>query len=311
MNKVIVICGPTASGKSAFALKLAQNYKELDPIIINADSMQLFKDIEIIAASPSKQDKEIIQHELYGILKAHDYCSVANYVKMAAETIKNALSAGRLPIVVGGTGMYINALMFGYSPIPEIDQDLRLKARKKLEEEGNNAFFQELVRLDPLITNKLNPGDSQRILRAYEVIKQSGKSILEYHAESPIEPLPNCRFKVTMLNPERKFLYKSCNDRFLHLLDKGALREVESLMQKKLKPEAQVLKALGVRELIDFHTGKLLLPEAIKLAQTKTRQYAKRQVTWFTHQIIEKQVIDYNGFEEFKAILNHINITPQ
>jgi tRNA dimethylallyltransferase len=311
MNKIIVICGPTASGKSAFALKLAQNYKELDPIIINADSMQLYKDIEIIAASPSKQDKDIIPHELYGILNAEDYCSVADYVIMAAETIKNALSARRVPIVVGGTGMYINALMYGYSPIPEIDPDLRLQARKKLEEEGNQAFFQELVSLDPLIANKLNPGDSQRILRAYEVIKQTGKSIIEYHAKPAIEPLPNCQFKVIMLNPERKFLYKSCNDRFLHLLDKGALKEVEALMKINLKPDAQILKALGVRELMDFHAGRLLLPEAIKLAQTKTRQYAKRQVTWFTHQITEKEVIDYKSFEEFNAILNYINIIPQ
>jgi tRNA dimethylallyltransferase len=301
MNRVLVICGPTASGKSAFALKLAEHYQERNPVIINADSMQLYKDIAIIAASPTEQDKALITHELYGILKAQDYCSVADYVKIASQLIQEKLAQGRLPIIVGGTGMYVNALMFGYSPIPDIDPALRLHARKLLKDIGNENFFVELIKLDPLVAEKLNPGDSQRILRAYEVIKQSGKSIVEYHALPPIQPLSGIDFKVIMLSPERDLLYKICNERFLQLLEKGALQEIQKLMDQNLSPDLQVFKALGVTELISYLKGDISLEESIKLAQTKTRQYAKRQVTWFTHQIPDKTVLEYKNFEEYES----------
>jgi tRNA dimethylallyltransferase len=308
MNKVIVVCGPTASGKSAFAMHLAQKYGHFNPVIINADSMQLYKDIAIIAASPSTEDKKFIPHKLYGILDAQNYCSVADYVELAAKSIQDELKAGKLPILVGGTGMYINALMFGYSPIPDIAPELRLQARQKLNTVGNEQFFKELAILDPLAAEKLNPGDSQRILRAYEVIRQSGKSILEYHALAPIQPLHKINFEVIMLNPERNFLYNSCNERFIELIGKGALQEVKDLMEKDLKPDSPVFKALGVKELMDFHAGKVLLSEAVKLAQTKTRQYAKRQVTWFTHQIKVKQVISYDDFAKFNAAIKAFSL---
>ncbi len=300
MNKVLIICGPTASGKSAFALKLAANRKAT---IINADSMQLYKDIQIISATPSTEDKSIIPHELYGILNASDYCSVADYVKIASSKIQEVISRGSLPIIVGGTGMYINSLMFGFSPIPNIDADLRLTAREKLLSEGNQSFYTKLTQLDPLVAGRLNPGDSQRILRAYEVMIQSGKSIFEFHAVPPILPLPDYEFKVVMLNPKRSVLYKSCNDRFHQLLAKGAMLEVKALIDQNLPRNLQLFKALGVSELIAYIEGKVTLEEAILLAQTKTRQYAKRQVTWFTHQVKDKIIIDLDAEEQFQEFI--------
>jgi tRNA dimethylallyltransferase len=305
MNEVAIVCGPTASGKSALALRLAQIFD--NAVIVNADSMQLYKDIQIIAASPTKLDKAQVTHKLYGILEATDYCSVAEYVNITSKLIQGLLHEGKKPIIVGGTGMYINALMFGYSPIPDIDPNLRKSARVKLKEWGNERFFKELTVLDPQITNKLHAGDSQRILRAYEVIMQSGKSIIDYHVLPPIQPLPAIKFKVYMLNPERNFLYDTCNNRFHQLIKNGAIEEVEALLHLGLPEETQTFKALGVREIIEYVEGNTSLKDAISVAQTKTRQYAKRQVTWFTHQIEEKQIISYNSFAEYDKILQGLN----
>ena len=307
MNQLIVVCGPTASGKTHYALKLAASLKDYNPEIINADAMQLYKDIKVIAASPSDEQMNSYPHNLFGILNAENSFSVADYAALASRVIKQCWYERKLPILVGGTGLYINALINGYSPLPNIDVIIRQNSSKLLEQIGKDEFYNNLIKLDPY-SNKIQPGDTQRMLRAHEVYKQTGKSITYFHAMPNQTFLENYKLTTLMLNPKREFLYRNCNNRFVELLNNGVLDEIKKLKNLMLPQDKQILKALGVRQLLDYLDNQIDLVTAIKTAQNKTRQYAKRQVTWFTHQIKDKIIHNYDDDIEFLNLIDNLQL---
>ncbi len=281
MKKAIIICGPTASGKTDFAHSFAlQNNGE----IVNADSMQLYKQLPIITASPSNELKAEIPYHLYNFQDIDQELSAAKYVELASKTITDIDSRGKLPIIVGGSGMYISMLVNGYSQIPNIADKTRQEARDLHKEIGAEEFFKRLNELDPKITLKLNENDTQRVIRAYEVVKQTGKSILSFQAKGNIKPLPDFKFEIEFLNPDRKTLYARCNSRFLQLLEQGAIEEVKSAYKQYGDIKTTGMNALGVPEIISYLNGNITKDKMIELTTARTRQYAKRQVTWFKNQ---------------------------
>lgn len=298
---VIIICGPTASGKSRLAMNLASLYMGA---IINADSMQIYEGLEVLTASPSNEDKKLIPHHLYNYLALENSFSVARYQKDAIETIIDVKSSGYLPIIVGGTGLYINSLINGINDIPEINSEIRFEAQKHLEKIGKEEFYSELIKIDPLVAGKILPTDKQRMIRAYEVIKQTGKSITYFQNQKTKSPLADYNISIIMLSPNRKFLYQSCNDRFLEIIKSGAMEEVEKLYITKKNVS---INPLGFNEILSFFKGEISLEDAIILAQAKTRQYAKRQVTWFNNQIKEKSVISFDSHLQYHKIISNIN----
>jgi tRNA dimethylallyltransferase len=262
-NTVVVIGGPTASGKSGLALSLA---KAKNGTIINADSMQLYDGLHRLTAQPSAEDLAEAPHALYSCLKPDQLCSSAIWRDMALAEIEKSIAAGRLPIVVGGTGFYIRTLLLGISPIPDIDPAVRERANALQKELGNPTFHAELAKRDPVMADRLHPFNTQRLVRAWEVLEATGKSL-----------------------PERKKLYEQCDQRFGQMIAAGVLEEVRAF-----KPQAgwALAKALGYPELTSHLAGNLTLNEAIDMAQRTTRHYAKRQVTWFRHQIKPDLVLD-------------------
>lgn len=274
--KLYIICGPTASSKSSYAMDLAA---KSGGAIINADSMQVYHEIPIITASPSLEDKAKIPHYLYNHISIKEVYSVAKYLAQALAAIEEVVAKGLVPIIVGGTGLYIKALLSGLSAIPDIDADLRLQVRAEFDQLGKEAFYARLVERDP-DSAKLKAGDSQRMMRAYEVLLQTGRPISYYQNTRGVSPLEGYDVSVTMLNPERSFLYKCCDERFVKLVENGGLEEVRKVKEVGCRP-----KALGIAELCSYLDGEISLQEAIRLAQIKTRQYAKRQITWFNNQL--------------------------
>ncbi len=314
-NKIIAICGPTASGKSSFAHTLAQNH---NGEIVNCDAMQIYQQIPIITASPTEEHKKQLPYHLYNFLEVTEEFSVVKYAGHAAAKINEILIKGKLPIVVGGTGMYLNALLFGYNRIPEIENEIRLYVRDLQIKLGQEAFFEELLQLDPMAI-KLNKGDRQRTARAFEVARQTGKSIFSFQASENIMPLhkydaaKNLDIEIIFLHPERSFLYDTCNKRLVDLFKNGAIEEVEALAKNNLREgnlnSLPAAKALGVHELLQYTAGEITLGKALTLAQARTRQYAKRQITWFTHQLTKKTSITYASLNEFEAIIKNYQIT--
>lgn len=294
-KKIVIICGPTASGKSAFAMKLALMK---NGAIINADSMQIYKEIPVLTASPSEEDKKLVPHHLYNYLPMSDSFSVMKYIMSVSDELK-LLADRHLPIIVGGTGLYINGLINGINSIPDVDISIRQETEDLMQNLGKEAFHQALSKLDPVAAANIKPGDKQRMIRAYEVFRQTGKSILYFRTISTKPILEGYDISVIMLSPERDLLYKNCNERFLNLLNMGAIDEVKANREKHSS-------ALGFAELKSYLDSQLTLDEAVALAQTKTRQYAKRQVTWFTHQISNKKVISFSSMMEYHHILENI-----
>lgn len=303
MKKAIIICGPTASGKTSFAHQLA--YKN-NGEIVNADSMQLYKQLPIITASPEQKLKAELPYHLYNFQDINKELSATKYVGMAADVIQKISENVRLPIAVGGSGMYISMLTNGYSKIPDIDINIRLNARSLHKEVGMESFFAELKKLDPEVAKILNVSDTQRTIRAYEVIKQTGKSILDFQKEENYKPLSDFRFKIILLLPERSFLYETCNQRLKKLFDLGGVEEVELAYKTFGEIQTTAMKALGVYEIIQYIKGKISLSHAMELASAKTRQYAKRQTTWFKNQIKSDQVIEFNSEKQYNAIIEDI-----
>lgn len=300
-KKIIVIVGPTASGKSQLALAIAQ---ESDAVIINADSMQVYTAIPVLSAQPDANEQSLVPHKLYSILDATASCSVGVWLALAKEAIDAALMQGKQPIVVGGTGLYIKSLLRGISPIPDIDESVRNKMRTLFMEIGNTAFHALLEKHDPIMAKRLPPGDSQRMIRSMEVLEQTGISLAQWHEVSPVSYYNQDDFTSLTLIPPRTLLYHNCDSRFRHMLKNGALDEVRSLMQAELPPTLPVMKTLGVQELRRYLNGEITQEDAISLAQTSTRHYAKRQLTWFRHQIPESHIVSYeNTQEEQQSIL--------
>ncbi len=274
-----IIAGPTAGGKSALALQMA---REKNGVIINADSMQIYNALPILTAQPSDKDKQSIPHRLYGVLPPDQPCSAAQWRGLAIREINTVLNANQTPILVGGTGLYIGALLYGLSPIPDMPAEIRAQAVALQSERGNPAFHAELQTIDPVMAARLHPNDTQRLIRAWEVMTATGKSLNEWQAAPREAPPAAWLFHITLVLPDRETLYNRCNTRFDHMLQNGALDEVAAFTGTGAYP---VENALGYRALKAHTEGRMSLEDAITTAKAETRQYAKRQVTWFRHQI--------------------------
>jgi len=278
IERVLVICGPTGSGKSALALAVAEAF---NGIIINADSMQLYRSLRILTAQPDAEDLARAPHRLYGILSAITPASAAKWRIMALDEIHAAKKIAKLPILVGGTGLYLHVLAHGLATVPNIPPEVHAKARLLLEELGSVGLHASLQTCDPAMAARLHPSDRQRLLRAWEVITATGQSLADWQRQdddkTPIELAP------IVLSPSREVLYEACNQRFLEMIRAGALSEVTAL--KGIDPELPLMKAVGVRELLRHLHGEITLEDAISQAQQATRNYAKRQLTWFRHQM--------------------------
>ena len=293
-NRVLVIAGLTASGKSALALDLAQ---DCDGVVINADSMQTYKDIPIISAAPSEADKAKAPHVLYGIYDADYNATVVDWVQRAVAEIKNCWENNKLPIVVGGTGMYIDYLVKGTTPIPEIDQNIRDHVRKWCKENGLRNLHAQLEEFDPEMAKKLPSSDLSRVTRACEVFLQTGIPLSEWFKKGMLKMLPEAQFRVVEVMPPKRELDDRCFERFDHMIQNGVLAEVVHLAEKGLDENLPVMKAVGVPELMRFIKGEVSLDNAIMMAKIKTRQYAKRQRTWFSHKLKADVYVDkcYSG----------------
>ncbi|NKB59444.1 MAG: tRNA (adenosine(37)-N6)-dimethylallyltransferase MiaA [Alphaproteobacteria bacterium] len=294
---VLIVAGPTASGKSALALAVAEAF---DGVVINADSMQVYAELRILTARPSARDEARVAHRLYGVLPVTEVCSAARWREMAVAAIAEAHDAGRLPIVCGGTGLYLRALMQGLSPIPEIPEDIRRDVRARLDREGPAAQHARLAACDPETAERLEPGDRQRVARALEVLAGTGRPLSEWLALPPEGPPPDMRFEVLLLTPPREPLYAACDERLLDMVRAGALEEVERLRQDGTDPSLPAMRALGMPVFLQHQSGELGLEEAIDLAQLATRRYAKRQMTWFRNQIISNFVVNEQYSEKFE-----------
>lgn len=281
-----IVAGPTASGKSALAIEKA---RQLNGVVINADALQIYNALPLLTAQPSSHDQASVPHKLYGTLSPAETCSVTQWVTLAVAAITEALENNLAPIVVGGTGFYLKALMQGLSNIPDVPGDIRTRLVAQQRQMGNPAFHQAFSAVDPVMAARLHPNDTQRLIRAWEVWKGTGESLATWQARPPLPPQPAWRFAVTILEPARDVLYQRCNQRFLTMMDEGALAEVRNftdlIAQGQALSQGGVTQALGFRPLARHLCGEISQEEAITQAQTDTRQYAKRQVTWLRHQI--------------------------
>ncbi|MFZ5682903.1 MAG: tRNA (adenosine(37)-N6)-dimethylallyltransferase MiaA [Pseudomonadota bacterium] len=283
-TKAVLIAGPTASGKSALALALAE---ATGGVVINTDSMQVYRDLRIITARPSPEEEARVPHRLYGYCDAAVNCSAGTWVADAAAVLAEARTAGRLPIFIGGTGLYFKALTRGLSAVPPIPSEVRDSVRARMERDGAEALHAELARHDPVSGAKLKPRDSARIARALEVIEATGRALPDWHSEGLPPLLEPGGVKAIFLAPDRKELYARINARFESMLEKGALDEVAALAARKLDPMLPAMKAHGVPAMIRYLAGEISLEQAIYTGQIDTRHYAKRQYTWFRHQLPE------------------------
>ncbi len=275
-DPALLIAGPTASGKSGLALGVAQAF---DGVVINADSMQVYRDLRILTARPDEAALAAAPHRLYGVLSGDESCSVGRWRTMALDEMARARQAGRLPIVVGGTGLYLKALERGLSPLPPVDPEVRAQVRRYHRRFGNEGLRRRLAQLDPLSHARLQPGDSQRLLRALEVVESSGRPLSAWQAQSAGEAAPY-RFLTISLMPQRSRLYAAIDSRFRAMVEAGAQAEVSDLLARAYPADCPIMKALGVPELSAHLAGELSLEEAISAAQTASRRYAKRQMTW-------------------------------
>lgn len=283
---VHIIIGPTASGKSAHALKKAAT---CNGVIINADSLQIYDALPLLTAQPSAADKAQMPHRLYGTMAAQDICTAALWRDLAIQEIRLAQAQGQTPLVVGGTGFYIKALTEGFSPIPDVPAQIRADSNALQEKLGNPAFHAALAEIDPVMAARLHPNDTQRLVRAWEVITATGQSLSEWQALPPAGPPADLSFTIEVIMPERDVLYERCNARFDQMMDQGALDEVKAfddLIKAGTVPaDSAVTHALGFQALQSYLAGALSLEDAIIQAKADTRHYAKRQTTWCRNQI--------------------------
>jgi tRNA dimethylallyltransferase len=279
--RTILIAGPTASGKSALAMALAER---LGGIVINADSMQVYRDLRIITARPAPEEELQVPHRLFGHVDAAENYSAGRYIADAARTLSE-LPADAVAIFAGGTGLYFKALMSGLAAIPPVDPAIRAALRARLEAEGVEALHAELGARDPAAAGRIMPRDRSRILRALEVLEATGRPISDWHRQGlPPAIDPNRVIKV-FLHPERGELKRRIEGRFEAMLAQGALEEVGALDARHLPETLPAMKAHGVPWLRRHLRGEISLPEAAEGAVMDTRRYAKRQVTWFRNQM--------------------------
>jgi tRNA dimethylallyltransferase len=300
-GKLVIISGPTASGKSALAHKIYEESGVFE--ILNADSMQIYQELPILTAQPTPIPT---CYHLYGFLKYNQKFSVAAWVSKVQELMNNIWLRNKIPLIVGGTGLYIKSLIYGLSDIPDIDAKVREEVGKLLTKIGIEEFYRLLQSKDPEIASKLHSNDRYRITRAMEVLTQTGRSISDFYDKKQERNTYN--YLHLTLQPSREVLYSSCNNRFQGMLDLGVLDEVAALHTLPNSESSLLTKALGYNSLSSYLNDEISLEEAIDKAQTQTRQYAKRQVTWFKNQAPEATILQFDNFAEITGqALSKIN----
>jgi tRNA dimethylallyltransferase len=283
-SKAVLIAGPTASGKSALALELAQ---KSGGVVINADSMQVYRDLRILTARPTPAEEARVPHRLYGHVDAAVNFSAGAWVTDAAQALGEARAQKLQPIFVGGSGLYFKALTRGLSAVPPIPAEVRESVRARLARDGVEALHAELAKRDPASAERLKPRDRARIARALEVVETTGRTLPDWHREGLPPLLPPGEFSALFLAPERDQLYARIDARFDTMLDAGALEEVTALAARRLDPLLPAMKAHGVPALLRLLRGEITREEAAEIGRADTRHYAKRQFTWFRHQLPE------------------------
>lgn len=278
---VIVVGGTTASGKSALALAIAEAF---GGAIVNADSMQVYRQLRVLTARPDDAALARAPHRLFGVLDADDPCSAGRWMTMALAEIEAAHRRDQVPVMVGGTGLYLKALIEGIDEIPPVLPAVRKAVRARHAEIGGEAFHAELAARDPRSAARLHPTDSQRLIRAAEVLEATGRTLGDWQNAAKTGPPPDLRFLMIVLVPPREVLYPACNARFEAMIEAGAIDEVRQLLALGLDPELPAMKAVGVRELAALLAQEVSMADAVSAGQQATRRYAKRQYTWFRHQ---------------------------
>jgi tRNA dimethylallyltransferase len=285
-----IIGGPTASGKSKLALWLAQR---VDGEIINADSLQLYKNIPVLSAAPDAKEISETRHHLFGIYHNDQVSTAKAWAELAQITIEDLIKRHKTPIVVGGTGMYLNSLINGLSPIPEISNEIKKTVREAKNNLKSQEFYEYVISNDPSIKGHLHPNDGQRLSRALEVILQTGKSIRYFQGKS--KPPLDKPYLFTVVLPEKELLHKLINQRTLKMLEQGAIQEVQAL-RSSVSLDSPICKAIGVKEIWQYLEEEITRDELVSLLQLATRQYAKRQTTWFKNQV-SNAVLITNPFD--------------
>jgi tRNA dimethylallyltransferase len=272
-----LIAGPTASGKSALALALAER---TGGVIVNADSAQVYRDLPVLSATPTPEELSRAEHRLYGFLDGSEPCSAADWAARARGEIADVHAQGHLPILAGGTGLYLRTLLEGIAPIPTIDPQVRSDVRDRSVEDN----LARLDRLDREAAGRLKPADKARIARALEVVLSSGKPLAYWQRQREDGIGAQVDLRPIILLPPREWLYGRCDERFARMVERGAIEEVKALLARNLNPNLPVMRGIGVREIAAYLDGLLTLEQAVAAGQQATRRYAKRQYTWFAHQ---------------------------
>ena len=298
-SKIILIYGPTASGKSKFSLQLA---KKIKGEIINADSMQVYKELKILTARPLKKECSKIKHHLYGFQSVRRKFSTGKWLKLATEKISKIKKNKKIPILVGGTGLYFKALTDGLVKIPNIPIKFRNKIRNLQKQIGQKKFYKKLIKLDPLIKEKINPTDIQRSIRAYEVKVYTKKSLIEWFKNTKSKFTEDDFFKIYIDFPRQELLFR-ISSRVDQMLRQGAVKEVKKFLKLKVAPEMTPNKVIGINEFKDFLNKRSDLKEVKEKITIKTRQYAKRQSTWARGQMMDWQKVNP---KDLKKILKKI-----
>lgn len=278
MNKVIVITGQTACGKSKYAIDLA---KKNNGVIINSDAMQVYKETSILSSCPINYDG--IPHKLYGIIHGSEEFSVKHWINLVTLEIEKAISQNLIPIIVGGSPMYNRILVDGINDIPDIPEEIRSLRL------NNAQIYEELIKIDPLSKN-IDKNNTHRILRAYQVFLATGKSIYDFHSNTKISPLAKYDLEKIIIKIPKEQLYKNCQIRFQGMIEKGAINEVKQLYEKKYPENLNIFKTIGVREIKSYLDGAIPIEKAIELSVTHTKQYAKKQATWFNNKFLDFKI---------------------
>ena len=303
-KKVILLAGPTASGKSKLAFHLAKN---LNGEIINTDSMQVYSEIFILTSRPNPHYTNIVKHHLYGFNSVKQKFSTGRWLKMAVSKIKEQWNQNRIPILVGGTGLYFKALTNGLVKIPDIPNDLRTEIRGLHKKIGQKKFYNKLIKLDPLVKKFLLPSDSQMSMRAYEIKKFTNKSLLVFTKKTKSN-FDNKIFKKLFINISRELLHKKIDKRVEKMFAEGVVAEVKNFLKMKVNKELSSNKIIGIKEIKDYIDGKITLIKTKELIKLKTRQYAKRQFTWARGHMRSWEMIYSHNFNDlFKQAIIKIS----
>lgn len=299
-SPVLIIGGPTASGKSGLALAAARLF---DGVVINADSMQVYDGLALLTAQPTAEDKAAAPHRLYGALPPTDACTAASWRGMALAEIDAALADRRLPIIVGGTGFYIKTLLTGISPIPDVPAEVRLRGIALQQEMGNPTFHNMLKERDPATAARLDPMNTQRNVRAWEVLEATGRGLASWHETPPAPPPAHLSFRTVTLLPPRDALYRNCDARFDIMLSQGAMDEARDFRARMQGAASPLDKALGYAELLDMIDGRCDAETTSAAAKQSTRNYAKRQSTWFRNQMPDALTLTSPDTEALKILI--------